>query len=349
MSPEPNIDQQRLYLTIRQLFLIVLILVIALIGALAYIYNRQPKAAEDTNTISLSPVIDTKTGATYWEAPALSTISDPALLSVVEYGADLITHTAKYLGPEGSVLHISNGMNCQNCHLDRGTKIYGNNYGSVFSSYPALKPRSGKIESAIDRVNDCLKRSLNGQPLDANSKEMKSIIAYFNFLGAVVPKGKKAPGSGLMDLPLLTRPADPAKGEVLFSIRCQSCHQQNGQGQKNKGESEYIYPPLWGEHSYNDGAGLFRVAAFAKYVKYNMPKGTMFNAPVLSDEEAWDLAAYVNSQPRPHYDLSRDWPDISKKPFDYPFAPYADAFTANQHKYGPFQPIIDSQKKQAKK
>ncbi len=349
MPEETNNSQQKLFLTIRHLITIVVILVLALVSALAYILRGQPASANNSTNISLSPIMDTKTGVTYWEAPALSTISDPALLSVVEYGADLIAHTAKYLGPEGSILHISNGMNCQNCHLDRGTKIYGNNYGSVFSTYPALKPRSGKIESAMDRVNDCLKRSLNGQPLDANSKEMKSIIAYFNFLGAAVPKGNKAPGSGLRDLPLLTRGADPIKGKLVFTLRCQSCHLENGQGQKNAGASEYIYPPLWGDHSYNEGAGLYRLSSFAKYVKYNMPKGTMFDAPLLSDEEAWDVAAYVNSMPRQHYDLNKDWPDISKKPFDYPFAPYADAFSANQHKYGPYQAIIDSQKKQAKK
>jgi thiosulfate dehydrogenase len=62
--------------------------------------------------------------------------------------------------------------------------------------------------------------------------------------------------------------------------------------------------------------------------------------PKLSTEEAWDVAAYVNSQPRPKKDLSKDWPDITKKPFDHPFGPYADEFTEAQHKYGPYKPII---------
>ena len=70
-----------------------------------------------------------------------------------------------------------------------------------------------------------------------------------------------------------------------------------------------------------------------------MPLGANYDKPQLSDEEAWDLAAYVNSMPRPAKDLSKDWPDIAGKPFDHPFGPYADPFTEEQHKYGPYKPI----------
>jgi thiosulfate dehydrogenase len=81
-------------------------------------------------------------------------------------------------------------------------------------------------------------------------------------------------------------------------------------------------------------------------VKNNMPFGQASHGnPVLSLEEAWDLAAFVNSQQRPHISQEKDWPDISKKPVDFPFGPYADAFTETQHKYGPFQPIEDARKK----
>ena len=81
-----------------------------------------------------------------------------------------------------------------------------------------------------------------------------------------------------------------------------------------------------------------------------MPYGSAtHNAPAVSDEAAWDLAAFINSQPRPSKDLSHDWPDISKKPIDHPFGPYADGFSETQHKYGPFKPIAEARKLQAKK
>jgi thiosulfate dehydrogenase len=96
---------------------------------------------------------------------------------------------------------------------------------------------------------------------------------------------------------------------------------------------------LWGPLSYNDAAGLYRLSNFAGYVKYNMPLGARHDAPVLTDEEAWDVAAYVNSRPRPHKNVPSDWPDVRKKPFDHPFGPYADRYSERQHKFGPFGPL----------
>jgi thiosulfate dehydrogenase len=106
---------------------------------------------------------------------------------------------------------------------------------------------------------------------------------------------------------------------------------------------------LWGKNSYNSGAGLFRISRFAGYIKYNMPLGATYDNPQLSDEESWDIAAYVESLERPSKDLSQDWPNISKKPVDHPFGPFSDTFTQAQHKFGPFKPIKDEKKKNEKK
>jgi thiosulfate dehydrogenase len=281
----------------------------------------------------------------FWSSPDLNLIQDVALRSQIEYGKELIAHTSRYLGPKGLVTRTTNGMNCQNCHLEAGTKIFGNNYSAVASTYPKFRPRSGAIEDIHKRVNDCLERSLNGKPLDTLSTEMKAIRAYITFLGTNVKKGVKPNGAGLKDVTFLNRAADPVKGKLVYAAKCVSCHMVNGQGQLAAGGIEYTYPPLWGIHSYNDGAGLFRISNFAKYIKYNMPMGTVHSNPVLSDEEAWDVAAFINSKDRPHLKTPKDWPDISKKPIDHPFGPYVDSFDENQHKYGPYQPIIEAQKK----
>jgi thiosulfate dehydrogenase len=283
----------------------------------------------------------------FWEAPEISEITDPSLKEQVEYGKELIAHTAKYLGPKGLVLRISNGMNCQNCHLDAGTKVWGNNYGSVASTYPKMRARSGKVEDIYKRVNDCFERSLNGKALDTSGKEMQAIKAYIEFLGAGVAKGEKAKGSGFKEMPYLDRAADPIKGKLVYEAKCQSCHQPNGEGVKMIDGSEYTYPPLWGNNCYNDGAGLYRISNFARYVKNNMPFGVNHKTTQLSDEEAWDIAAFANSQVRPHLNVPKDWPDISKKPIDHPFGPYSDSFSEKQHKYGPFKPIEEYRKQQA--
>src|SRR3569833_473196 len=58
---------------------------------------------------------------------------------LVGYGRELIVNTSIYLGPKGIVAHVSNGMNCQNCHLDAGTLPYANNFGIVYANYPQFR------------------------------------------------------------------------------------------------------------------------------------------------------------------------------------------------------------------
>ncbi|MCU0338058.1 MAG: c-type cytochrome, partial [Sediminibacterium sp.] len=223
---------------------------------------------------------------TTWKAPPLSEIDDNVELEKDSYGKELIMHTAYYLGPNGVVQQSSNGLNCQNCHLEAGTKIFGNNYASVASMYPKFRARSGSIETLHKRINDCFERSLNGSALDTNTKEMKAIVAYIDFLGSHVPKGKQVSGSGFKDIAFLNRAADPALGKVVYQNKCQSCHQENGEGVLAAHKREFSYPALWGNQSYNDGAGLYRMSNFAKFVKYNMPQGSDYEHPQLTDEEA---------------------------------------------------------------
>jgi thiosulfate dehydrogenase len=266
--------------------------------------------------------------------------------TMVLFGRELIENTSYYLGPKGTIASISNGMNCQNCHLDGGTIPWANNYSAVVSTYPKYRDRSGSLETIPKRVNDCFERSLNGKALDTSGLEMKAILAYMHWVGDEVPKGKKPKGSGIMQLPYLNRAADPTKGKAVFLAKCQLCHGANGQGKPNNEGYGYAYPPLWGPQSYNTGAGLFRISRFAGFVKNTMPFGQAdYHNPQLNDEEAWDVAAFVNSQPRPEKNLSKDWPNISKKPVDHPFGPYTDGFSEEQHKYGPFAIIEKSRKK----
>ncbi len=283
-----------------------------------------------------------------WEAPDPFLAQTDEEAELIAYGRDLIANTQDYFGEQGLVRPRSvNGLNCQNCHLEAGTKPFGNNYFAVASTYPQWRARSGSLETIPKRVNDCFERSLNGAPLDTNSREMKAIVAYMRWLGTGIPKGEKPLGTGLVQVPFLDRSADPAKGRVVYAAKCASCHGEDGQGLPIPGSARR-YPPLWGHRSYNQAAGLFRMSRFAGYVKANMPLGASYQNPQLTDEEAWDVAAFVNSMPRPpHPFLEVDWPDIAKKPFDHPFGPYADPFPEHQHKYGPFQPIVDFYRKQA--
>lgn len=295
-------------------------------------------STQDQTPLPLQPKMNV------WQPPDITTIPKDDNGRLIEYGRALISRTSQYFGPNGSVKAMSNGMNCQNCHLDAGTKPFGNNYSAVASTYPKFRPRSGTEETIEKRINDCFERSLNGEALENDSHEMRAIVAYIRWLGKDVEKGASPPGSGLLELAFLDRPANASNGELVYVKKCVVCHGKNGEGVVLPDSTGYLYPPLWGEHSYNLGAGLYRLSRFAGYVKANMPWGARYDAPQLTDEEAWDVAAYVNSLSRPEKDLSNDWPDISKKPVDHPFGPYTDGFDEMQHKFGPFKPIEDKRK-----
>ena len=279
-----------------------------------------------------------------WSPPDSTLIPGNADGDLIRYGKELVAHTARYLGPRGKVMQISNGMNCQNCHLKAGTKPFGNNWAAVVSTYPKFRARSGSIETIEKRINDCLERSLNGQKLRDDSREMRAIIAWFQWVGKDVTKGTVPPGTGITSLPFLERAADPALGKLVYEKHCARCHGAAATGFKHPDSVEWKYPPLVGRDSYGVGAGLYRLSRFAGYVKSNMPHGTNYDKPVLTDEEAWDVAAYINSLPRPDKKFAEDWPDIAAKPFDHPFGPYADTFSESQHKFGPFDVITAAKK-----
>lgn len=266
----------------------------------------------------------------------------------IQYGKELIQNTSKYFGPNGSISQHTNGMNCSNCHLDAGTRDYGNNFKAVFANYPKFRARSGQIESLEKRINDCFQRSLNGEELPKNSPEIKAMMAYINSVGQNVPKNTTPKTSGITKLKLLTRAADPEKGKLVYNQQCMQCHGNDGQGvlSPNKNGNYFVYPPVWGKNSFNTSAGLYRIKFLSGFIYDNMPYNlASHNKPILSQEEAWDVAAYIISKPRPEKFFKTDWPNLKTKPTDDAFGPYADSFSEKQHKYGPFQAIEDFRKK----
>lgn len=323
-----------------------LVLVVVLLYFLITYMNKKPENApkpeaglsQKNQPFSVLAPIDS---GEMWHAPDMVAIP-PAEKDLILYGRELIVHTSQYLGPKGRVAHLSNGMNCQNCHVNAGTVAWGNNFSATASTYPKYRGRSGTVEDLVKRVNDCMERSLNGQVLTKDSKEMRAMLAYMLWVGQGIPKGVKPKGWGIYQLAYMDRAANPELGKTLYLQKCSNCHGKNGEGLLNSEDNGYTYPPLWGKNSYNIGAGMYRIISLAGYIKANMPFGANYRQPQLSDEEAWDIAAYVNTMERPDKNLDKDWPKIAEKPIDYPFGPYADHFSETQHKYGPYKPILAS-------
>lgn len=265
---------------------------------------------------------------------------------LIQYGYNLITATQKYLGPEikdKSKVMIGNNMACKNCHLGSGTKAFAAPYIGLTKVFPTYIGRENKIESLEERINGCFERSMNGKALDDSSREMKAIVAYITYLSSDVDKKGRINGQGFVKLKVPARAADLENGRIVFTNNCVVCHGANGEGKRKgvPGDGEgYLYPPLWGQDSYNDGAGMSRLLTAAKFIKANMPFGVSHDKPLLTDEKAYDVAAYINSFKRPvKAHKEKDYPNLSKKPQDCPYPPYNDTLSLVQHKLGPF--IID--------
>ena len=163
-----------------------------------------------------------------WNKYEIPTYSDSGKL--IWYGHELIANTSYYLGPKGVVAQMSNGMNCQNCHLDRGTIQFGNNFGKVYATYPQFRARNNGMQSIYDQVNDCFERSLNGTKMDTATHEMQAIYAYIKWMGDGVPKGNAEGGTSIMKLKYLDRAANPVLGSEIYIAKCRSCHGDKGEG-----------------------------------------------------------------------------------------------------------------------
>jgi len=299
-----------------------------------------------TVTVAFSAVPVRAQNAAMWTVPEVGALPRDAHGLLVREGRDLITATYAYIGPnvaDASKRYAGNNLACANCHLEAGTKKFGLPLFGLYGDFPQYSARSGGEISIEDRVNSCMTRSMNGRPLPVDEPEMQAMVAYIKFLSGGVALDQRLPGMGTGHMPELKRAADPQRGRPIYARICAACHNSDGSGVPyDVGNSDlgYVDPPLWGPNTFNVGAGMARIITFANFVHFNMPHGTDYVNPQLSVDDAWDVAAYVLSQPRLNLaGVAHDFPDLLSKPVDTPYGPYADHFSERQHKYGPFAPI----------
>lgn len=290
--------------------------------------------------------------STPWTMPEVSALPRDARGQLIRDGRDLVLATYAHIGPDVAdpgKRYAGNNLACTNCHLDGGTKKFGIPLFGIYGDFPAYSARTGGPISIEDRLNACMTRSMNGRPIPNDAPEMRAMVAYVEFLSTGVPAGRQLPGLGAGKMKELSRAADPGRGRAVYARSCAACHNTDGSGiLRDPGAPQlgYMMPPLWGPTSYNDGAGMARLINFANFVHFNMPHGADYLNPQLTDEQAWDVGAFVLSHPRPHRTgLEKDFPDLLSKPVDAPYGPYADGFSEKQHKYGPFGPIRDAIKR----
>lgn len=250
-----------------------------------------------------------------------STFDTPRLADMLARpnGAQLVRGMRLHLETKALLpQHVGNALNCTSCHLNAGTVADGSPFVGVSAFFPSYAPRAGRVISLEDRINGCFKRSMNGKPLPADSPDMKAMVAYFEWMRRETRPEDKVAGRGVGKIdPAIVPNAD--NGKRVYGEQCAVCHGRDGEGLM-QADGRFIYPPLWGDESFNIGAGMARTYTAAAFVKRNMPVGFHGKFPLgqggLSDQEAVDVAEYFSHQPRPDFpEKDKDWPK-DKKPAD---------------------------------
>lgn len=296
-------------------------------------------------------VLATGAHAAEWAPPDPDALPQDAFGQAVRAGRDMIVHTAATIGPDAAdpaKRFAGNGLECQSCHLEAGTKPFGLPLAGTWGIFPQFIGRENTVRTLEDRINGCMERSMNGRALPPDGPEMKAMLTYIRFISGGVPTGATAKGRGAPPLPLPAAASDPARGAAVFAQTCAACHQPDGQGLRTETADDrhrYQFPPLWGPDSYNDGAGMARPITAAQFIRANMPNGTDFAHPVLTEQDAFDVAVFIDSQPRPHRAGNElDFPNRALKPADATYPPFIGPFPPGQHLTGPWAPIQKWQK-----
>lgn len=235
--------------------------------------------------------------------PSLEDVPDGPLGEAIVDGYNLVNETHIY-----AEAYVGNELSCTSCHAGAGLEEHGSSFVGVTTQYPQYRPREGIVFTLEDRINGCMIRSMNGKPFPNDSEEMRAMIAYFTYISEDIPVGADLPWRERNNMDNVPVPNITA-GEALYEKSCISCHGANGEGiGANTG------PALWGDNSFNDGAGLTRLSKMAAFIQNNMPPGEENS---FTDQEAADIAAYILKHHRPEFPGKADDFPHGGKPSDF--------------------------------
>jgi thiosulfate dehydrogenase len=253
-----------------------------------------------------SPANETPRGAaadSAWVRLSVDSLPADALGASIRRGRAIFARTH-----DSMPRFAPSALNCTSCHLDNGRKLGAVPLFGSFGRYPQYLERAGAVVNIEDRVNFCFTRSLAGYRVPAESREMRDIVAYLAFLSRGIPVGADPADTRMKPMP--AGKGDSTRGVAVFAETCARCHGADAKGTP-------IAPPLWGEQSFSIGASMAREERAAAFIRHNMP---LDRPGTLTDDQAWDIAAYITSLPRM---------DLPGKELDYPSgktppdAPYA--------------------------
>ena len=258
----------------------------------------------------------------YFQPPSRDALPDGPFGEAVSRGQAIFKNTN--IHPESSK-YVGNDQACANCHIDAGRLARSAPLWASWIAYPAYRSKNKKVNTYIERIQGCFTYSMNAQassaggPPAADSETIVSLVAYSFWLAKGAPTGDSAmPGRGYPRLEETEHGFDPERGAAVYAAKCALCHGGDGAG-VTYSDGRTLFPPLWGAESYNWGAGMHKIDTAAAFVKHNMPLGM---GDSLTDQDAWDVAAFMNSHERPQDpryqgDLAKTTTQFHGGKFDY--------------------------------
>ena len=209
---------------------------------------------------------------------------------VVQLGRKIFENPSRYAGQ-----YVGNDLRCSNCHLDAGRRVGSAPLWAAYVSYPAYRAKNHHVNTFEERLQGCFRFSMNGKSPPLGDPVLVALESYAYWMAQGAPLDPNIAGRGY------PRPAQPAlspdyeRGARVYARTCALCHGDNGQGQRANDGSP-AFPALWGADSFNWGAGMGSITNAASFIKANMPLG---RGGTLSDQDAWDVALYMDSHERP--------------------------------------------------
>jgi thiosulfate dehydrogenase len=225
----------------------------------------------------------------YFQPPNEKDIPNDEFGRVVREGRNVFSDTQNYAKP-----FVGNSLNCVNCHLNDGRLANSSPLWAAYVLYPSYRQKTKKVDTMANRIQGCFMYSMNGKAPAADSDIMKNLVTYMYWMSKGAPTGIILPGRGYPELKKTARAPSWDAGLKVYEKNCILCHGIEGAGQFVDGKT--IFPPLWGEKSYNWGARMHRINTAAGFIKANMP---LARGGMLTDQDAWDVAYFINSHERP--------------------------------------------------
>lgn len=216
----------------------------------------------------------------------------PELKRVIRRGHDLFMNTQQLRGK-----NVFNSMNCSSCHMGEGRLPFAGPVWPAAVVLPNYRPKNDQVNNLEERIAGCFSYSMNGKPPAWGSDDMVALTTYHQWLAKGVPiyqSGKTMYGRGYPNLPDAEQKPDYTRGQAVYEENCAICHQSDGSGVVQN--DKVVFPAVWGDTSYNWGAGISRHFTLASFIKHNMPLGRPNS---LTDQQAWDVAYYINNHERP--------------------------------------------------